>query len=162
HKIERATDSVLGDVDKFLKYVSGDLTVTDKKSLPKYEHVLCYLFGHIFRHGSLRNSRLSSRYSPELLGRLDEILVDAKDNLRTPQHIVQRNPGISPLAMDIANGLGFIPNLGDLVVGVYFCRRLQRSGLHPLAARNRLPDARLTGTCAARSRTTENRNEHRW
>jgi len=99
-QIERATDTVLSDGETFLKYVKGDTAAVEKKLLPKYEHVLGYLFGHVFRHGSLRNSRLAARFPDHLVSKLDEVLITAKDTLRIPKRIVERNPGVSPLYMD--------------------------------------------------------------
>jgi hypothetical protein len=98
--IERTTDTVLRDGETFLKYVKGDTAAVEKKLLPKYEHVLSYLFGHVLRHGSLRNSRLAARYADQLVHQLDEVLIAAKNGLRIPQDIVEHNPGISPLGMD--------------------------------------------------------------
>lgn len=81
-----------------------DPTGIEKNQLPKYEHVLGYLFGHVFRNGSLRSSRLASRFPEDFIRKLDEVLVAARDSLHTPIVIVERNPGISPLAMDALLG----------------------------------------------------------
>jgi hypothetical protein len=100
YAISRATDKVLAKPEALISFIRDGAPRTVAVQQPELEYTFSYLVTLRARHGSLLSSPWASRYRVDDLVTLDETIAGAATGLRTPTWVVERNPGISPLAMD--------------------------------------------------------------
>lgn len=98
--IRRATDVSMGDLDAFVRYVENGAPSETTISSARFEATFSYLFSLQDRYGSIGLGPWANRYSVGDISRLDGVMSNARAAIQTPGLIVQRNPGISPFAMD--------------------------------------------------------------
>jgi hypothetical protein len=98
--IRRATDVTMGDLDAFVRYVESSAPPETTTSPTRFEATFSYLFGLQDRYGSIASGPWATRYPTEDIARLDSVMQGARAAIQTPGLIVQRNPGVSPFAMD--------------------------------------------------------------
>ncbi len=100
YQISRATDSTMGDLAAFISYIERDAPAETRASPTKYEATFSYLCSLQERHGSIGLGPWAKRYSAADISQIDSVITSARSRILTPASIVQRNPGISPFAMD--------------------------------------------------------------
>jgi hypothetical protein len=98
--IRRATDLSMDNLDAFVSYIENGAPPQTKREPVRFEATFSYLFSLQDRYGSIATGPWASRYSSADISRIDAAIRDARMKTQTPALIVQRNPGISPFAMD--------------------------------------------------------------
>ncbi len=98
--IRRATDVSMGHLDAFVRYVENGAPPETMTSSARFEATFSYLFSLQERYGSVGLGPWANRYSAGDISRLDGVMRDARTAIQTPGLIVERNPGVSPFAMD--------------------------------------------------------------
>ena len=102
YPIERAADRMLTDADSIIQYIRDGTPRDVASRQPILEHVAAYLMGlHITGRGGAGSTRWASRFDPETLAAVDEVMAEAASDIDVDPEIVRRNPGISPLAMQV-------------------------------------------------------------
>jgi hypothetical protein len=100
YSIVRTTDSVLAAKGDLLEYIDAGTPRSVARRRPDLEYTVAYLIDQHFRYGSLLQSRWAQRYSDADLAPVAEKIAAAVEELESPRWVIERNPGISPLAMD--------------------------------------------------------------
>ena len=98
--IRRATDVSMSDLGAFIRYVDSGAPPEGKTTIVRFEATLSYLFSLQDQYGSIGAGPWASRYSEADVSRIDAVIREARARTKTPAIIIQRNPGISPFAMD--------------------------------------------------------------
>jgi DEAD/DEAH box helicase len=101
YQIHRATDSSMGDLDAFLGYIDRNAPAETRGSTTRFEATFSYLCSLQERHGSIGAGPWAKRYTSDIISRIDSVVAAARSRIQTPALVVQRNPGISPFAMDL-------------------------------------------------------------
>ena len=101
YQIHRATDTSMGDLDAFLAYVDRNAPAETRTSPTRFEATFSYLCSLQERHGSIDAGPWARRYNDDIISRIDYAVSAARLRIQTPPLVVQRNPGISPFAMDL-------------------------------------------------------------
>ncbi|HVW64231.1 MAG TPA: DEAD/DEAH box helicase [Nitrosospira sp.] len=99
-KIERALDNVLRNHDDLIKFVIEGTPRSTIRKRPDLEYTYSYLAQCILRGRPLAEVPVFRRLRDPSKTKLAEVLYASVADLETPLEIVERNPGISPLAMD--------------------------------------------------------------
>lgn len=103
-QIKRTTDYVMAEPASLIKFITEGAPRGTSKLRPEIEYVFSYLMAEFLRAGSVSKCVWASRYDGAELSALDSALEGAAKTIKTPQSIVERNPGISPFAMDALLG----------------------------------------------------------
>lgn len=99
-RITRTTDDVLSDVDALMKYINNGTPRDEAIKNPNLEYVFSYLMSCHIQNGSILNTHWSRRFPEEAVQQINNLLEEKSRSLSTPNDVILRNPGISPLAMD--------------------------------------------------------------
>jgi superfamily II DNA/RNA helicase len=94
----RTTDKIFAEPKGFLDYVrlgAPRLASNDRE----YEYVLSYLIAIHMRVGSINIAPWASRFPTTTISEISSVIADASAKASMPIDIIERNPGISPLAM---------------------------------------------------------------
>jgi superfamily II DNA/RNA helicase len=100
YAIRRTADVILARPEELIDFVRAGTPRTEANRRPELEYVFSYLMGQHLRFGSILELPLASRLDADSLARVAEVIGEAAAALKTPEWVVARNPGISPLAMD--------------------------------------------------------------
>jgi len=100
--IRRTTDDVLSSPADLVSFIQDDAPVGTLRTRPELEYVFSYLAGVHVRHGGLLKAPWASRFSQRDLTPLARSIRNAVSSLDIDPSIINRNPGISPFAL---NGL---------------------------------------------------------
>ena len=99
-RITRTTDDVLSDVDTLLQYINNGTPRDEAVKKPNLEYVFSYLMSCNIQNGSILDTLWSRRFPEEAVQQINKLLEQKSQSLTTPNDVILRNPGISPLAMD--------------------------------------------------------------
>ena len=99
-RISRTSDKVLLESDELLLFIENPTQREEADKNPNLEYVFSYLVSSYIRNSSIASAIWARRFPEELIRTLDERIAEIVGNLKTPQEVVLRNPGISPIAMD--------------------------------------------------------------
>jgi len=99
-RITRTTDDVLSDVDALLGYIENGAPRDEAGKKPNLEYVFSYLMSSNILNGSISDALWAHRFPAEVVQRINILLEERSQSLSTPNDVILRNPGISPLAMD--------------------------------------------------------------
>lgn len=99
-RITRTTDDVLSDVDALLEYIENGTPRDEAGQKPNLEYVFSYLMSCNILNGSISDALWVRRFPAEIIQRINILLEEKSQSLSTPNDVILRNPGISPLAMD--------------------------------------------------------------
>jgi hypothetical protein len=100
HPIRRTTDDVLRVPDALIRFIQDRAPWETARKHPELEYVFSYLSAIHARFGGLRDAPWSTRYQGDSFDRLADAVAAAVASLGVPSEILQRNPGISPYAID--------------------------------------------------------------
>ena len=100
YPIVPATDSVFDEFDEFLSYVSSHSTTDVGSKRPEFDQLVSYLIAQYSQNDALSQTPACSALSGEQLVLLQQTIKEVIEALTLPIEIVDRNPGISPFAMD--------------------------------------------------------------
>lgn len=98
--IRRTTDDVLSDPSELIDFIKERAPLEKAKKRPELESVFSYLAGVHVRYGSLLEAAWAERYRDSGLSKLAEVVEQVVEELVVDPHIIIRNPGISPFALD--------------------------------------------------------------
>ena len=99
YPIRRASGEVLADTDGFLSFVSEGAPRDEALKHPDYEQLYAFLSLELRRNGSLVQSPAVVDVAPDYINRLQESIAASLENVAVPTDLMERNPGISPVAM---------------------------------------------------------------
>ncbi|MBW8038655.1 MAG: DEAD/DEAH box helicase [Planctomycetes bacterium] len=99
-RISRTSDEVLSRSDELLSFIENQTPREEARKNPNLEYVFSYLVSSYIRNSSIASAIWARRFHEELIRTLDERIAEIVGNLKTPQEVLLRNPGISPIAMD--------------------------------------------------------------
>jgi len=99
-RISRTSDEVLSESDELLSFIENQTPREEAIKNPNLEYVFSYLVSSYIRNSNIASAIWAQRFPEELIHTLDERITRIAANLKTPQEVVLRNPGISPIAMD--------------------------------------------------------------
>jgi len=99
-RISRTSDKVLSESDELLLFIENPTQREKADKNSNLEYVFSYLVSSYIRNSSIASAIWARRFPDDLIRTLDERIAEIVRNLKTPQEIVLRNPGISPIAMD--------------------------------------------------------------
>jgi hypothetical protein len=100
YAIRRTADLVLGAPADLLEYVRAGAPRELAARKPEMEYVFAYLVALHGRHGSVLEAPWAGRYPEDQLNPIAEAIATLAGNLLTPPYVIERNPGINPVAMD--------------------------------------------------------------
>ena len=100
YAIKRTADTVVAQADDLVAFVAAGTPRTQAVRRPDLEFVFAYLVSQQLRRGSIRDLPWVSRLDASAVDRVEGAILAATPDLLTPVTIIERNPGISPLAMD--------------------------------------------------------------
>lgn len=101
YTIRRATDASIEQIDELIDYINRGAPPELKTTPLKFEATFSYLCNRQAKYGSLASSRWAKRFPLDVVERLDTTVSGALRTIQTPAWVIQRNPGISPFAMDL-------------------------------------------------------------
>ncbi len=99
-RITRTTDDVLSDVNALLEYIENGTPRDELGQKLHLEYVFSYLMSSKILNGSILDALWARRFPAEVVQRINLLLEKRSQTLSTPNDVILRNPGISPLAMD--------------------------------------------------------------
>ncbi|HAW29475.1 MAG TPA: DEAD/DEAH box helicase [Planctomycetaceae bacterium] len=99
YPIKPAVDSVFDDFEEFVTYINDGTPVDVGMKRPDYDQLVSYLIAQFKSVDGLSQSPACSYLSIDQRIRLEDSIGTALDSVTLPLEIVNRNPGISPLAM---------------------------------------------------------------
>lgn len=98
-KIQKSADQVISSPAELLKYIDDGSPRSEAARRPDLEFVMSYLYSTVTRYGALSNAPWAKNFAPaqlvEIEGRLDSV----RERVELPDELVQKNIGISPLAL---------------------------------------------------------------
>lgn len=100
YAITRTADSVVSQADDLIEFVMEGTPRLKAVQRPDLEFVFSYLVTQLLRHGTIRELPWVGRLNASTVNLVEATLRKSISELRTPLSIIERNPGISPLAMD--------------------------------------------------------------
>lgn len=100
YAIRRTADAVLAQADDLIAFIRAGTPRADAYRRPDLEFVFSYLIAQQLRRGTILDLQWAKRVNPTSLARVNEALTESAAGLQTPIEVIERNPGISPLAMD--------------------------------------------------------------
>lgn len=100
YQITRTTDDVLSDVDALLTYINDGTPRDEAQAKPNLEYVFSYLMSSYVQNANISDALWSHRFPEESVQRVNRVLERLSRTLSTPNDVILRNPGISPIAMD--------------------------------------------------------------
>lgn len=98
YAMRRTTDKILAGPEDFVKYVRDGAPRLPTKDR-EHEYVLSYLISIHLREGSILNAPWASRFPNHSLEEVASAIAEASTHASMPLETIERNPGISPLAM---------------------------------------------------------------
>lgn len=99
-RISRTSDRVMSESDELLLFIENQTQREEARRKPNLEYIFSYLVSSYIRNSSIASAIWARRFPEEFIRTLDERIAEIVGNLKTPQEVVLRNPGISPIAMD--------------------------------------------------------------
>lgn len=100
YAISRTADEVLNNGPELVEFIKAGVTKEAAAKRPEFAHVFGYLVALHGRYGSVWAAPWARRYSEAQLAPIADAIAVQVDALKTPIGIVERNPGVSPIAMD--------------------------------------------------------------
>lgn len=100
-RIARSTDKIIDNLDVLIDYIQSPNHLKLSNENPDLEHVFSYLCITFLRYGSLNDSPYLSRKPNSTLKRLTEVIDDVLSNIDYSKKIIEKNPGISPISMQM-------------------------------------------------------------
>jgi hypothetical protein len=98
--IRRATDSSMQKLDALTQYIEAGAPSETRKSETRFEATFSYLCNLQATYGTIGSGPWARRYPAPELHRIESAIREARSRIETPAAVIQRNPGISPFAMD--------------------------------------------------------------
>jgi superfamily II DNA/RNA helicase len=98
--IRRTTDDVLAAPTDLVAYIKDGAPNSSLRNRPELGHVFSYLAGVHVRHGGLLKAPWAKRYKQRDLSPLAGSIQRAVESLTIDPSIINRNPGISPFALN--------------------------------------------------------------
>ncbi len=98
--ITRTSDSVLKQQTDLVNFISSGSPRDVASNKPNLEYVFSYLVTTYIQNKSIAQSAWARRYSKEFIEVLDQKISAMFNDLRIPNEIILKNPGISPIAMN--------------------------------------------------------------
>lgn len=98
--MRRTADSVVARPDDLLAFISAGTPRNTAVKRPDLEFTFSYLMTQHLRGESIRELPWTRRLDPDAVDRVAEAIGQAAEGLQTPLSVIERNPGLSPLAMD--------------------------------------------------------------
>lgn len=98
YAIQRTIDRILSDPAPFLKYLQDGAPKVNQKER-ELEYVFSYLSGLHLREGGVSKARWAARFPEDTIKRISNAITSASQEADIPAAIIDRNPGVSPLAM---------------------------------------------------------------
>jgi len=109
--IQRSSDKVLSNPSELIEYIKSDVSHHISQRSTELEYMFSYLVVQHKRRGSILDAPWASRMNHESLKLLDELILEVCEYLEVPIDIIERNPGISPIAIESL--LNYFNNLTD-------------------------------------------------
>lgn len=100
YNISRTADTVVSAPDDLVEFIAAGTPRSAAAKRPDLEFVFSYLSAQYLRHGSIRDLPWMRRIPSASVDRVADAVATALADLQTPLWVVERNPGVSPLAMD--------------------------------------------------------------
>lgn len=100
YPIRRASDAIFEVAEQFVDYIKGDTPVAESLKHPEFDQLFTYLILEFQRTGTFAESAICSHLSEEIRTGLEQTISDSIAKITIPQPIIERNPGISPYAME--------------------------------------------------------------
>lgn len=98
YAMRRTTDKILSGPEDFIKYVRDGAPRLPAKDR-EYEYVFSYLLSIHMRKGSVLKAPWALRFPNHSLDEVASAIAEASAHASMPLEAIERNPGISPLAM---------------------------------------------------------------
>lgn len=98
--IRRTAVATVADPTDLLGFIERRSPRAEAVKRPDLEFVFSYLMSHQMRRGSIRHLPWVERLAATAVERISGALTESARSVVTPVEIVERNPGISPIAMD--------------------------------------------------------------
>jgi hypothetical protein len=99
-QIKRTADEVISRADSLLSFIENGTPRAEAHRERNLEYVFSYLMSSYILNGSIIQAAWTHRFPQDVVKKVAEIIQEVADNLNTPNEVVLRNPGISPIAMD--------------------------------------------------------------
>ena len=99
YPIRRASGEVLKDTHGFLSFVSAGTPRDEAAKHPDREQLYAFLSLELRRNGSLLQSPVVADVGPADTKALEDAVASSLENVTVPTELMERNPGISPVAM---------------------------------------------------------------
>lgn len=99
YAIRRAADAVFEGIDDFLKYVADGTPADVSRERPEFDQVLSYLLSQFSDSDGLKKCPGCSGLPEGVLSRIETAVSEVRTDLLAVMEVVERNPGISPFAM---------------------------------------------------------------
>jgi hypothetical protein len=100
YAIRRTADTVIENPDELIAFIQARTPREQAVRRPDLEFTYSYLIAQHLRYGSILDLPWTARLNSEAVQRVSEVVASSARLLRTPIEVIERNPGISPLAMD--------------------------------------------------------------
>lgn len=100
YAIKRTADTVVSQAIDLVDFITSGTPRQGALHRPDLEFVFSYLVTQQLRHGTIRELPWMSRLNADTVSLVEQTIQSAIQGLQTPLSIIERNPGISPLAMD--------------------------------------------------------------
>lgn len=98
--IRRATDEAIRNPEELLQFIENGTPRAKARARPDLEAVTSYLVAEHFQLGSIALAGWARRLPIGSIEKVAKAIGDRFSQLEIPLEIIQRNPGISPLAME--------------------------------------------------------------
>jgi hypothetical protein len=99
YEIRRALDKVVNErTDELIGFIGRGTPRDEAIRNPELEHAFVFLLQESVGYGALARSPSAQLYHNSVLERLQAAIDSAATDLPIPEHVILRNPGISPLA----------------------------------------------------------------
>ncbi len=98
YAMKRTTDKVLSSPNALIRYIQDGAPKLPQKDR-ELEYIFSYLYSVHLRIGGIENANWASRFDKSHIQEVSSAISSAVDQASIPVFIVDRNPGVSPLAM---------------------------------------------------------------
>ena len=102
--IQRASNEVLSSTAELMEFIVNGTPRDQAVRQPAFEQLVSFLASVRMRDGSLIGKRIVSPLPTDRQQQLDQALSNALESVNIPSDVVERNPGISPVAMQALAG----------------------------------------------------------
>lgn len=100
YPIRRTTDNVIAEPEALISFIKADAPINIAQQSPELESVFSYLAALHVRYGDLLKAPWATRFPASKLRDLSTVVRAVVDTIQVPKYLIERNPGICPLAMD--------------------------------------------------------------